>query len=113
MSDLVLLGPDRAGLLTLLEAAGFESTALDGNPVGADLEAAGIADASVLLLTDVGHASMIPVARELNPGLLVVLYTGAGLPAFASAQADLSVDPDLVGAADLVEAVADRVAAAG
>jgi len=42
------------------------------------------------------EASGIPVAKELNTGVRVVVYTEQSLPDFAAAQTDLAVDPALL-----------------
>lgn len=109
MSDIILLGSDPFDLGLRLEAASFEVSKLDGYPTGVDLETVGITDALVLLVTDVKLASLIPVAREQNETIQVVLYTDDRLPPFASAQADLAVDPELVDPDEFVEAVIDRI----
>jgi hypothetical protein len=52
------------------------------------------------------QATAIPVARELNDGLRIVVYTDDSLPEFARPLADLILDPDLFGP----EAVAEELA---
>lgn len=111
MSEVILLGSDRFELGERFRDASFGVTRLEGFPTGADLEEAGIDDALVLVVTDVNQASLIPVAREQNGSIHVVLYTTDRLPPFASAQADLAVDPSLIGPDDFTEAVIDRIKA--
>jgi len=65
------------------------------------LEDAGIVDAVAFVLTEVKQATSIPVARDLNPDLKVVVYADGSLPDFARAQADLLLDPDLFEPADV------------
>jgi hypothetical protein len=60
------------------------------------LESAGVHEADVLVLTEVGQATAIPVAKDLNAELRVVVYADGSLPDFARGQADLVVDPDLL-----------------
>jgi hypothetical protein len=60
------------------------------------LETAGIHEAAVFVLTEVGQATAIPVAKDLNQELRVVVYDDGSLPDFARGQADLAVDPDLL-----------------
>lgn len=110
MSDVILLGPDEFTLRDRLETMDITVAHLPGNPIGADLEEAGVTEAGVLLLTSSAQASLIPVARELNPSIAVILYTRSRLPAFASAQADLSVDPELIDSTEVVDVVRDRIA---
>ena len=59
------------------------------------LESAGIVDAAVFVLTEVEQATAISVAKDLNPGLKVVVYADGSLPDFARGQADLMLDPAL------------------
>jgi len=59
------------------------------------LEEAGIVDADVLVLTDTTFATTIPVAKDLNDGLRVVVYASSSLPEFAKGQADMLLDPEL------------------
>jgi hypothetical protein len=43
------------------------------------LEEAGLLDAAVYVLTEVAQATSIPVARELNPDLRIVVYADGSL----------------------------------
>lgn len=60
------------------------------------LENAGVHEADVLVLTEVQQATAIPVAKDLNEDLRVVVYADGSLPDFARGQADLVVDPELL-----------------
>lgn len=113
MSDVILLGEDGYDLVDRLKAAGLEVTTLTGFPTGADLDDAGVEDAEVVLVADVHLASLIPVARERQPTIQVIVYSTDRLPPFASAQADLAVDPTLIDPDELVAALLDRIAAVG
>jgi len=91
----VLVGTDPNGLTDALDAEGHEVTVADiGNRPG--LEEAGVHDADVYLLTEMEQATSIAVAKDLNPDLRVVVYAEGSLPDFASRQADLVVDPNLL-----------------
>ncbi|WP_424002880.1 DUF7126 family protein [Haloarcula salina] len=91
----VLVGTDPNGLTDALDAEGHAVTVADiGNRPG--LEEAGIHDADVYLLTEMEQATSIAVAKDLNPDLRVVVYAEGSLPDFASRQADLVVDPNLL-----------------
>lgn len=111
MSDVLLLGEDEYDLPDRLEAAGLEVTVLTGFPTGLDLDDAGVQDAAIVLVADVRLASLIPVALERKPTVQVVLYSTDRLPPFASAQADLAVDPTLIDPDELVAALLDRIEA--
>jgi len=102
----IVVGTD-AGIADALEAEGVEVTRLEGVASGERLEDAGVADADLLVVTDVGEATAIPVAREHNPDLKTVAYTGDGVPEFVKGVLDLTVDPALLDA----EAVAEELVA--
>jgi hypothetical protein len=91
----IIAGPDR-GLRTAFEEQGVEVTALDGVITREELTAAGVADADLIVVTDVGEASAVPVARRDNPDIRVVIYDGETMPDFVRGQVDLAVDPDLL-----------------
>jgi len=99
----IVVGADADGIADALEAEGADVTRLDGVASGQRLEDAGAADADLLVLTDVGEATAIPVARELNPDLRTVAYTGDGVPEFVKGVLDLTVDPALLDATAVAE----------
>ncbi|PSP83363.1 CTP synthetase [Halobacteriales archaeon QS_1_68_17] len=102
--NVTVVGPDANGIVGALEGEGHQVAAAPvGNRPG--LEEAGIHDAAVYLLTDVEQATSIAVAKDLNEGVRVVVYAEGSLPDFARRQADLLVDPDLLGP----EAVAEEL----
>ncbi len=93
-NNVVVVGTDSHDIATAIKAEGFEVSAVDvGNRPG--LEDGGIVDASVYVLTEVAQATSIPVAKDLNPNLKVVVYDDDTLPDFARGQADLVLDPEL------------------
>ena len=92
----IVAGPDPDGLGDALADEGASITRIDGVVSATTLEEAGIEDAAMLVLTDMDEASGIPVAKELNTGVRVVVYTEQSLPDFAAAQTDLAVDPALL-----------------
>ncbi|WP_336364250.1 DUF7126 family protein [Halalkalicoccus salilacus] len=94
---------DESGLEDALVAQGIDVARIDGLADREALENAGIDEADVYAITDVVQATSIPVARERNEGLRIVVYTRDSLPEFARPLADLIVDPDLLGP----DAVAD------
>lgn len=108
MSDVIIVGPDEPDFRECLAEHELTAERLPGAPIKEDLAGAGGASAAAIVLTDVAHASLIPVAKELNPDIQVILYTASNLPPFASAQADLSVDPGLISPAELAAAIHDR-----
>ena len=103
----IVAGPDPDGLGDALAEEGFTITRIDDLVSSSTLEAAGIDDAAMLVLTDVGEASGIPVAKELNPDVRVVVYSEQSLPEVATRQTDLAVDPALLD----VSVVAEELAA--
>lgn len=92
----VFVGPDRAGLAAALGDEGVDVTHIDGIADRPALEEAGIHDADLLVVTDVGQATSVVVARDLNPDLRVVAYTGESLPEILSSQEVLAMDPQLL-----------------
>lgn len=91
----VIAGDDTSGLGDAIAAEGIDVSRIDGLATGEALGEAGIEDASVFAITDVVQATSIPVARERNPGLRIVVYADDSLPEFARPLADLILDPDL------------------
>jgi len=96
MSNAVVAGPDEHGLGEALEAEGATITRIPDVVSAATLEDASIHDADVLVLTDTGEATAIPIAKELNPDVRAVAYAEGSLPESMAAIADLSVDPRLM-----------------
>jgi hypothetical protein len=93
--SIVVAGADDTGVAAALEAAGAEVRRVDGVATRRSLAAVDIADADVLLLTDMDDATAISVAKDANPDVRVVTYAADSLPEFARAQADLALDPAL------------------
>ena len=92
-------GHDIAAALTE-EGHAVERVDLANRPA---LEEAGVHEADALVLTEVKQATAIPVAKDLNEALRVVVYADGSLPDFARGQADLVVDPDLLEPATVAE----------
>ena len=92
----VFAGSDHAGLAAALRAEGVDVTTIDGIATRPALEDAGIVDATLFVLTDVGQATAIPIARDLTDELRIVVYSRDSLPDFVSAQEVMALDPDLL-----------------
>ena len=99
----VVAGPDQHGLGEELAALGVEVRRIDGLVTADALADAGIDEADYFVLTDVEEATGIPIAKELQPSVLVVTYAERSLPAFVATVADLAVDPDLLGPETVAE----------
>lgn len=99
----IVVGPDDDGLGAALADAGEAVSRVEGVPTGEALRAAGADDADLFVLTDVSEATTIAVVKESNPEVRVVVYDDGSLPAFASGQADLAVDPALLGPETVAE----------
>jgi Trk K+ transport system NAD-binding subunit len=106
--DVVFAGPDEPGLAAALRDRAVGVTHIEGIANRPALEEAGIHDADVFLLTDVGQATSIVVARDLNPDLRVVAYTGDSLPEFVSGQRVVAMDPELLGPDAVAEELAEQ-----
>ena len=102
----IVAGPDPEGLGDALEAEGPDVVRITDTLSASTLDAAGVDDADLLVLTDVAEATGISVAKDRNPDVRVVVYSRESLPEFAKGQADLAVDPALLAA----DVVADELA---
>jgi Trk K+ transport system NAD-binding subunit len=109
MMHVVFAGHDDDGLRTHLEDEGGDVATVEDIATRPALEEAGIVDADLFVLTDVDQATAVPIAKDLNEDLEVVIYSRDSLPEFASAQVDLAVDPDLLGP----DAVAEELSGNG
>ena len=101
MTRAIVIGPDADGLGDAL-ADHLPVTHVDGTGTRDQLQDAGLADGDMLVVTDAGLATSIPVARELAD-VRVVVYTRDSLPEFARGRQALIVDPDLIGAETVAE----------
>jgi hypothetical protein len=107
MKRAVIAGPDDDELADALTAAGVEVARVDGIANRSGLEDAGVVDADLFVLTDLVNATSIPVAKELNEDLAVVVYADGSLPEFVSGMEVLKMDPRLLDP----DAVAEELAA--
>ena len=90
----VVVGTDAYDIADAIAAEGYTVERVDiGNRPA--LKAAALVDARVYVLTEVQQATSIPVAKELNPDLRIVVYADGTLPDFVLGQADIALDPDL------------------
>lgn len=103
----VFAGSDTEGLADELRERGATVGIVDGVADRPALEDAGVHDADVFVLTDVGQATSIVVARDLNPDVRVVAYTPDSLPEFVSGQQVLAMDPALFDADTVAEELTD------
>jgi hypothetical protein len=105
MSEVVIAGEDPDGIGAALADRGADVRRAAGTATRPALEDAGIVEADLLVVTDAGLATSVPIAVDLNPDLRVVVYTRESVPEFVRGQAGHIVDPDLLGP----EAVADEI----
>lgn len=103
----VIAGPDR-GIVAALSEQHVEIERIEGIVTGQALDDAGIADADLFVLTDVSEATSIPIAKDVNPDLRVIVYAPDSIPEFVSAQVDLAIAPGVLD----VETVAEELVAA-
>lgn len=101
----VLVGPDR-GLGAALESHGAAVARIVDVANAETLGAADIDTADLLVLTDAGEATAVPVALEANPRLRVVVFAPGSLPAFVRGQVDLALSPDVLDATIVAEELA-------
>ena len=105
MSEVVVAGSDPDGLAPALEKRGADVAHAAGTANRPALEEAGIVDADVLVVTDAGLATSVPIAVDLNPDLRVVVYARESVPEFVKGQAGHIVDPELLGPATVAEEI--------
>lgn len=103
----IVAGDDRDGLGGALAAAGVEVVRLDGVATRPALEEAGVHDVDLFVLTDVGQATAIPIARDLAEDLRVVVYADEALPEFVSASRVVRIDPGLLDPDAVAEELAE------
>ncbi|RQH00307.1 DUF7126 family protein [Natrarchaeobius oligotrophus] len=103
----IVVGPDDDDITTALEAEGADVVRLEGVVTRPQLEEAGIVDAGLYVLTDVGQATTIPIVRDLTDELRTVVYARDTIPEFVRGQLDLAVDPQLVDASLVAEELVD------
>lgn len=99
----IIVGRDEHGLGSALDSEGSEVVCIDGFADRTAFDAADIGGADAVALTDPLQATAIPVARELNDDLRIVVYADESLPEFAQPLADLIVDPALIEPGTLAE----------
>jgi len=99
----VFAGTDTEGLADELRDRGASVAVVEDVANRPALEDAGVHDADVFVLTDVGQATSIVVAKDLNPDIRIVSYTADSLPEFVSGQQVLAMDPALFDAATVAE----------
>lgn len=104
----VFAGPDDPGLTDELRDRGVDISRIDGVANRPALEEAGIHDADLYLLTDVGQATSVVVARDLNPDLRVIVYSGESLPEFLGGGEVLAMDPQLLDPGAVAEELTAR-----
>ncbi len=93
--DAILVGPDR-GLGDALKATGISLARIDGPGTGDALASAGLDQADLLVVTDVGEATAVPIAKDENESIDAVIYASDTMPEFVRGQVDLAIDPDLL-----------------
>ncbi|ADB59658.1 hypothetical protein Htur_0762 [Haloterrigena turkmenica DSM 5511] len=96
--DVIVAGPDEDDIAAALEAEGATVARLNGVISRPALEEAGIVDADLYVLTDIGQATTIPIVCDLSEDVRTVAYARDTIPEFVKGQLDLAVDPQLMDA---------------
>jgi voltage-gated potassium channel Kch len=81
-------------------------TRVEGVLTASVLDDAGVDDADLFVLTDLDEATAIPIVKDRNPDVRIVVYSHDSLPEFVRGQTDIAMDPDLFG----VDMVAEELA---
>ena len=97
--DAIVAGPDEDDITAALEAEGASVARLTGVVSRPALEEAGIVDADLYVLTDIGQATTIPIVCDLSEDVRTVVYARDTVPEFVKGQLDLAIDPQLMTAA--------------
>ncbi|MCW8173100.1 MULTISPECIES: CTP synthetase [Natrialba] len=105
--EVIVAGPDEDEIAPALEAEGATVSRLEGVVSRPELETAGIVDAELYVLTDVGQATTIPIVCDLNDDIRTVVYARDTVPEFVRGQLDLALDPQLIDPIVLAEEVTD------
>ena len=92
----IVAGPDPDGIGDALADRGVDVTRVHDIIDRPALEEAGIVDAALYVLTDVGQATSIPVACDLTDEIRTVVYARDTVPEFVRGQLDLALDPRLL-----------------
>ena len=109
MTRIILGGDGATDLTAALQDTGVCVERIPA-PITADsLETAGIETAAMYVLTDPNEATSIPIAREQNPDIDVVVIAPDSLPDFANHLADLVVRPDHFEQTLLIEEITRRL----
>ena len=110
MNHIIIGGSTAEGIEQQLADAGQEVTRLDQVLTSSVLESAGIESAAVFLLTDATEATAIPLAREQNPDISIIVYSTESIPEFCKPIADMIVHPGAVSNDVLVEEILAKFA---
>lgn len=94
------------GIEQALTDQGYEVRVIDGLGTADALEEAGVKDASLLVITNVREATAIPIAKDENPGIRVIVYSVTTMPEFVRGQVDLAVSPELLSPDIVAEEIA-------
>ena len=102
-ATVIVVGADPHGLGEELEAFGATVIRIEAPVSGETLDRAGIADAAIVVVTEMSEATALAVAKERNPDVRAVTYAEQSLPAYAARVTDLALDPDLLPPAVVAE----------
>ncbi|MDQ2049956.1 CTP synthetase [Natronolimnohabitans sp. A-GB9] len=105
--DVIVAGPDEDDITAALEAEGADVTRVTGVVTRPALEEAGILEADLYVLTDIGQATTIPIVCDLSEEIRTVVYARDTIPEFVKGQLDLAVDPKLMDAAIVADELID------
>ena len=105
MTRSIVTGPDPHGIADALSATGGSVQVIPGTVTTARLIERSVAEADHLILTDPTEATAIPLARERNESITVIVYADDSVPDFARHIADLILDPDLLSVDAVIEEI--------
>jgi hypothetical protein len=103
--NVIVVGPG-GEIAPALDTQDATIESIDGVATRDKLEDAGAESADVMVITDVEEATVVPVARTLNPDVRLVVYARESVPDFVRGQLDLAIDPDLMDPSVVAEELA-------
>lgn len=101
----ILIG-NGTGIRDALDEQGYDVTVIGGLGTAAALEEAGVEDAELLVVTDITESTAIPIAKDANPDIRVIVYSEETMPEFVRGQVDLAISPDVLSPEIVAEEIA-------
>lgn len=109
MTKIILAGADATDIGPALTEAGGTVARVEPPVTSNAMQAAGLDEADLFVLTDTEEATSLPLVRDRRPDIEIVVYSTDSVPDFASHIADLIIDPAALPLPTVVEEVLGRL----